>query len=728
MSHLFKKFIFNTVQPLMRKTENIRNVTIIAHIDHGKTTLSDTLLAASKLISRKLATELRYLDYDQIEQIRGITIKAANAIVHYVYNDKDYIINLIDTPGHIDFSGYVTRSLRVSDGALVVVDAVEGVMVQTETVTRQAINEHVKPILFINKVDRLIKEKRLSVDDFLKIINNTIRDFNILLDRYTDESIANEWRVSLVRNNVAFGSAKDKWGVRLIDILRWANVPSSKKMSPQELLQILKDFLKFVYDFYSRESVDELSQQFPVEKAVLEMIIEKIPNPKEAQKVRLPIIWRGNLDSDIAKSMLECNPAGPTVIFIYDVKYDSRAGLIATGRVFSGTIKIKEPLRMIRLGESFTVNQLAVMIGKSKIPVREIPAGNYAVIIGLKEVMVGETIVSPDVEHIEPFEKLLYVSEPVVTVTVEPADFSQYDYVQQVLSQLVKTEPGIEFYVNEDTGEMLLSGMGELQIEIFLQKLERLGIRLETGKPMVSYRESILTPSQEVSESLDDELTISYQLIPLNDCFVAKSKKEEFSSLIDLLKMCNLPYDGNIINFDRKYLRIIIDKSLHIPRDLYPQIVAAIDLYLKHGPIVGEPCYGIMIAITKFSSSLPPEQIDLLKFSTLLKGLPEVIKQSNPVLLEPWQKFEITTPSEFVGDITAVLNKRNAKIISMTQEKYLYKIIAEIPVRFTFGISNELRDVSRGYATWGAEHIGYRPVIGDVEQLITELKFKKGLS
>ncbi|MHA1469794.1 MAG: GTP-binding protein [Candidatus Asgardarchaeia archaeon] len=434
----------------MKNIENIRNVTIIAHIDHGKTTLSDSLLAASGLISKKLASELRYLDYDQIEQTRGITIKAANAVIHYIYKGQEYIINLIDTPGHIDFSGYVTRSLRASDGALVVIDAIEGVMVQTETVTRQALSEYVKPVLFINKVDRLIKEKRLNPDDFLKAINDIVRNFNILLEKYSESKISENWRVSFLRLNVAFGSAKDKWGVRLIDILEWAGKSINDVKSTSELLQILKDFLKYVYSQYKENNVKELSERFPVGKAVLEMIIDHIPNPREAQKARIPIIWQGDLSSEIGKALIECDLNAPPVVFIYDVKYDLKAGFIATGRVFSGTIKVKQALHMVHAGNDFIVNQLAVVIGKSKIPVREVSSGNHVVFIGIKDIIVGETIVSPELKNIEPFERLRYVSEPVVTVSIEPVDFSQYDYVQQMISQFAKTEPGIEFSINKD--------------------------------------------------------------------------------------------------------------------------------------------------------------------------------------------------------------------------------------------------------------------------------------
>lgn len=727
MSHLFRKYIAQKVLPIMKNIENIRNVTIIAHIDHGKTTLSDSLLAASGLISKKLASELRYLDYDQIEQTRGITIKAANAVIHYTYKGQEYIINLIDTPGHIDFSGYVTRSLRASDGALVVIDAIEGVMVQTETVTRQALSEYVKPVLFINKVDRLIKEKRLNPDDFLKAINDIVRNFNILLEKYSESKISENWRVSFLRLNVAFGSAKDKWGVRLIDILEWAGKSINDVKSTSELLQILKDFLKYVYSKYRENNVKELSERFPVEKAVLEMMIDHIPNPREAQKARVPIIWQGDLSSEIGKALIECDLNAPPVVFIYDVKYDLKAGFIATGRVFSGTIKVKQALHMVHAGNDFIVNQLAVVIGKSKIPVREVSSGNHVVFIGVKDIIVGETIVSPELKNIEPFERLRYVSEPVVTVSIEPVDFSQYDYVQQMISQFAKTEPGIEFSINKDTGEMLLSGMGELQIEIFLQKLQRVGIYVEVGRPIVLYREGILRPSRFLSKETKEGTKFTYRVLPLNECFIQKIESQRVGEIGKILSECGILGRGTIVGYNPKYKNTVIDSSGTIPEALYPQIKTTIDLILQRGPLVGEPCYGILIEISEFGSLLPTDKIDLIELNEAFNEIKTLILESEPTLLEPWQKFEITTPSEYVGDIVAVLNKRLAKILTIDSFKYLYKVIAEMPVRFSFGISNELRDVSKGYATWGAEHLGYRPVKENMEQLIFDIKRQKGL-
>jgi elongation factor 2 len=193
LSHLYKKFVKERVAALVTETECIRNVTVIAHIDHGKTTLTDSLIADSGLLSQDVAASARLLDYDQIEQQRGITIKASGISLLHTFNKQEYLINLIDTPGHIDFSSHVTRGLRLTDGAIIVVDAIEGIMVQTETVTRQAMQELVKPVLFINKVDRLMREKRLNPRKTAEEITRVVREFNAMLGKYLDDDLLEEW-------------------------------------------------------------------------------------------------------------------------------------------------------------------------------------------------------------------------------------------------------------------------------------------------------------------------------------------------------------------------------------------------------------------------------------------------------------------------------------------------------------------------------------------------------
>jgi len=303
---------------LISNREYVRNIGFIAHIDHGKTTLSDSLLAASGLLSPTIAGQARALDYLEEEQKRGITIKTANISLLHEYKGREYVINLIDTPGHVDFTGKVTRALRAIDGAVVIVDAVEEVMVQTETVTRQALGERVRPVLFINKIDRLINELKLEPSEMQKKLARIIARFNYLIDVFGEKGFKEKWKVSPELNNVAFGSAKDRWGFTLRQAL--------------EKGFTFKDVIKF----YKEGRVAELRELFPVHKAVLDMVVEHVPNPIEAQKYRIPKIWRGNLDSEIGQAMLNCDPNGPVAFMVTNVLVDEKAGLVATGRLLSG--------------------------------------------------------------------------------------------------------------------------------------------------------------------------------------------------------------------------------------------------------------------------------------------------------------------------------------------------------------------------------------------------------
>ncbi|OYT66996.1 MAG: elongation factor EF-2, partial [Candidatus Wolframiiraptor sp. EX4484-121] len=200
------------VLDILRQKDQIRNIGIIAHVDHGKTTTTDSLLAAAGLLSPTLAGKALALDYLEEEQQRQMTIKAANISLYYEMNGKPYVINLIDTPGHVDFSGRVTRALRAIDGAVVVVDAVEGVMTQTETVVRQALEERVKPVLYINKIDRLIKELRLTPEKIQETLVRIVMDINRLIEMYAEPQYKQKWKVSFQDGSVAIGSAKDRWG------------------------------------------------------------------------------------------------------------------------------------------------------------------------------------------------------------------------------------------------------------------------------------------------------------------------------------------------------------------------------------------------------------------------------------------------------------------------------------------------------------------------------------
>ena len=281
------------VKKLMEMHDRIRNIGICAHIDHGKTTLSDNLLAGAGMISKELAGEQLALDFDEEEAARGITIYAANVSMVHEYEGKEYLINLIDTPGHVDFGGDVTRAMRAIDGAIVVVCAVEGVMPQTETVLRQALKERVKPVLFINKVDRLINELKLTPEELMNRFAKIINDINKLILKMAPEEFKDKWLVNVSDGSVAFGSAYYNWAI---------SVPFMKKRGVT-----FKDIIKYCEE----DRQKELAEKAPLHEVVLDMVIKHLPNPPTAQKYRIPNIWKGDLNSEIGKAMINCDPNGP---------------------------------------------------------------------------------------------------------------------------------------------------------------------------------------------------------------------------------------------------------------------------------------------------------------------------------------------------------------------------------------------------------------------------------
>ena len=307
---------------MMEDPEQIRNIGLIGHIDHGKTTLSDSLLAEAGLLSKSLAGEARVLDYLEEEQRRGITMKSANISLYYEHSTQDakpVLVNLVDTPGHLDFSGKVTRALRLIDGVVVIVDSVEEVSSQTETVVRQALEEAVVPILFINKIDRLFRELKLDLDEIKKKFARIIQDFNHLIDMFGNEFAKENWKVAADKGTVIFGSALHKWGFIVPQIVQ------------------NKHSFDYFQDAYLNEDYSELPKLYPVWKSVLDAVVDHLPNPLVAQKYRIAQIWSGDtaINSPIVDSLLACDKNGPLVIGLSKVqKIKNR--LIATGRVFFG--------------------------------------------------------------------------------------------------------------------------------------------------------------------------------------------------------------------------------------------------------------------------------------------------------------------------------------------------------------------------------------------------------
>ena len=457
---------------VMHQRDRIRNLAIAAHIDHGKTTLSDNLIAGAGMMSEDLAGKSRVLDFDEQESARGITINAASASMVHLVGEDDYLINLIDTPGHVDFGGDVTRAMRAVDGCIILACAVEGTMPQTETVVRQALKEKVRPVLFINKVDRLINELQIDGPEMMARFEKIIVKVNKLISTFAPEDVRKEWQVSVQNGTVAFGSAYYNWGM---------SVPYMQKSGLN---------FKDIFEHCAADDQRGLAKKAPVHKVLLDMAVETLPSPVVSQKYRIPNIWQGDLDSEEGKAMMECNSDGPLSLMITKIWMDPHAGEVAVGRVYSGSIKHGESLWAIGAAKAERVQQVAMMVGGDRIQVPSVSAGNIAAITGIRSAAAGVTI-SRDKDS-EPFEAIRHYSEPVVTVAVEPKAMKDLPKFIDALRGLAKSDASLQVSTNQETGEALLAGMGELHLEITVYRLEEeQGIKVKVSEPIVVYRESI---------------------------------------------------------------------------------------------------------------------------------------------------------------------------------------------------------------------------------------------
>lgn len=714
------------IEKIMGNIEQVRNIGIIAHVDHGKTTTSDSLLAAAGMISDRVAGEALVLDYLDVEKQRGITVKAANVSLYHEFGGKPYVINLIDTPGHVDFSGKVTRSLRVLDGAIVVIDAVEGVMTQTETVIRQALEERVRPVLFINKVDRLIKELKMTPERLLERFQEMIKEVNNLIDMYGEPEFAKKWRINPAEGNVVFGSARDKWGV---------SVPMVKKKGIS-----LADVIK-AYETDNKEMIAQLAKKMPLHEALLDMVVRFVPNPREAQKYRIPKIWRGNIDTELGKSMMNADPNGPLVFFVNDVRVE-RAGLVATGRVFSGTLEPGSEVYLVNAGKQARILQVSIYMGPLREITKLVTAGNMGAIMGIDDVRSGETLVSINsISQAAPFESLRYVSEPVVTIAVEPTKVQDLPKMIESLRKLIIEDPNLLLKINEETGEYLLSGMGPLHLEVALTLLkEKFNVEVKTSPPIVVYRETVREASkvfESKSPNKHNRLYISVE--PLNEEtieLIAKGivredqdPKERAAILRD---KAGWDYDEarRIWAFDEG-LNLIVDRTSGVQylKEVKDTIVAGFRLALKEGPLAAEPARGIKVVlhdamIHEDPAHRGPGQL----YPATRNGIWAGILTARPTLLEPVQKLDIRLPMDFVSNVAAVLSKKRGKILDVIGQGPSARVIAEIPVFESFDLAGELRGATAGRAFWGVEFSRWAPVPDSLlDELIKAIRKRKGL-
>ncbi len=705
---------------IMHDVARIRNVAIVAHVHHGKTTLTDSLLARAGIISKQIAGEVLYTNYEAIEKDRKMTIKSAAISLAFPYLGKDYIINLIDTPGHVDFGGHVTRSMRAVDGIVLVVDPVEGVMPQTETVVRQALKEKAKPVLFINKVDRLLTELRLTQEQTYERLLNLINAVNKLIDAYCPEEFMGKWHVSVDDGSVCIGSAVRKWAISM------------------KIMKKYKVTFKDIYALTAANDEEKLQAVAPIDEAALQMIIEHLPDPSVAQAYRIPHLWHGDINSPDGKAMTSVDQSAPANMIVFGVSYDPHGGDIGIARVFSGTVKKGTELHISGQAETQRVQQVGLYMGPDRVQVEQVPAGNIVALVGLKDLAIGDTASE---SGIEPFEQIKHYSKPVVTKAIEAKDPRDTMKLIEALRDLSKEDQTMVVEINQETGEHLVSGMGELHLEIIETKIkDDFKIAIETSEPIVVYRETIEKPTMNVEGKAPNKHSRFYVNVePLEPGVVEyleqnelKEGKPKGKQIIEDFVKGGMPRDQakGVICLSGSNVLIDITKGVQYMNEVQELLNEGFMEAVKDGPLAREKVSGLKVSVTDATIHEDPVHRGPAQIiPAMRRPIYAGMLMSGVTLVEPKQKFTVNIPQEYLSDVITMLQGRRGQILDIQQEREQATIIAKMPVAEVIkGFSNELRSATKGRAIWYTEYAGFEKMPKELQaKVVKEIRKRKGV-
>lgn len=681
------------VMAVMNKPEFIRNIAICAHIDHGKTTLSDNLLAGAGMMSEELAGKAVALDFHADEAERGITIDSAAVSMVHSLEGKDHLINLIDTPGHVDFGGDVTRAMRAVDGAVVVCCAVEGIMPQTETVLRQALRERVKPILFINKADRLIKELQLTPEAMMERFTKTITNVNRLIREIAEEEYGNKWQVNVADGSVCFGSAFHNWAL---------SVPYMQKkgVSFADIIGAYNE---------GGDGYKKLGKVAPLHEVLLNSSIRHHPNPLQAAAYRVPKFWHGDVTSPVGKSLTTGDPNGEVMFVVTKVVVDPQAGEICMGRLYSGTMKKGLTVHLHKANVTLRTQQIYIYNGAKKEIVEDVPAGNIIGVGGLKGAFPGETVsLHADVQ---PFENLSHIFDPVITKAIEAKRPSDLPKLVDVLIQVSKEDPSVNITLNQETGEHLMSGMGELHLEIIENRIKtEKGVEVVTSPPVVVYRETVTGRNPEAAEgkSPNKHNRLYFYIEPLDSCVAEKIKAGDIPS--GRVKKKDLDYrqkfqdcgwdtkvaekvkdvfEGNVFVDGTRGI-IQINEIMEMCLDMFEDV-------MKAGGLAEEPCFGVKVTLDDVklhedAIHRGPAQM----YPAVRDGIREAMRGAKPILFEPVQTLQFEGPTEYTGEISKMISNKRGQLLDMDDDGSTVTVKGKMPVAEMFGLASDLRSATGG--------------------------------
>ena len=553
----------------------------------------------------------------------------------------------------------------------------------------------------------------------------TITKVNKLIKQFAPEEFKKSWQVSVGDGTVAFGSAYHNWGI---------TVPYMQKSGIS---------FKDIFEYCNNEQQKELAQKAPVHEVLLDMSVTKLPSPVEAQPYRIPNIWTGDLDSAIGKSMIGCDPEAELAMMITKIWMDPHAGEVAVGRIYSGAVSQGESVFAIGAAKPERVQQVSMMVGGDRITVPKVVAGNIAALTGIRSAAAGVTL-SKD-KDFTPFEAIRHYSEPVVTVAVEPKSMKDLPKFIDALRALAKSDASLQVTTNQETGEALLAGMGELHLEITVYRIEEeQNIKVKVSPPIVVYREGIEgnnhgRPFEGKSPNRHNRFYFEVEQLPIEVIEALKSgelgdgpvrskdakevgnKFGEHGMDKDLMRKIYAIKGTNVLVNDTKGIQ-----NLHETREL---IIEAFNEVCVKGPIADEPVQGMFVRLV--DAKLHEDAIHRGPAQTIpavRNGIKGAMMRARTIIMEPMQKAFVSVPNDWLGQVTREVTNRRGIIEDMPSDGDVTTVVGIIPIAETFGFSNDIRAASQGRAVWNTENLGFDPLPPQLfDKVVGEIRTRKGL-
>ena len=695
-----------------------RNIGIMAHIDAGKTTTSERILFYTGLTHKigEVHDGAATMDWMEQEQERGITITSAATTTFWNYNNDKYKINLIDTPGHVDFTVEVERSLRILDGAVAAFCAVGGVEPQSETVWRQADKYNVPRIGYVNKMDRsganffeVVRQVKdvlgatpcpiqipIGAEETFKGVVDLVRMKAIV---WNDESMGSKYDVEEIPAELQ--AEAEEWRDKMLETLaecddalmeKYFDDPSS--ITEDEIKAAIR---KGTISMQINPMICGSSFKNKGVQTLLDAVCAYLPSPEDTPAIE----GRDPRDPDkviVRKPLFE----EPLTALAFKIATDPYVGRLSFFRVYAGKLEAGSYVFNSRSGKKERISRLFQMHSNKQNPMEAIGCGDIGAGVGFKDIRTGDTLC--DENNPITLESMEF-PDPVIGIAVEPKTQKDLDKLGMGLAKLAEEDPTFRVQTNEETGQTVISGMGELHLDIIIDRLKReFKVECNQGKPQVSYKEAITKP------------------VELRDVYKKQSGgRGKFADIIVRIEPADEDFEGSLQFIDEV-------KGGNVPKEFIPSVQKGFEKAMKNGVLAG---YALdKLKVTLIDGSYHPVDSDQLSFEiAAIQAFKNASEKAGPVLMEPVMKMEVVTPEESMGDVIGDLNKRRGQVEGMETSRTGARIVkAKVPLAETFGYVTALRTITSGRATSSMQFSHYAQVSSAIaKQVLTEVQGRADL-